>query len=82
MLHTLEDGNFDMAILPFGVNNLVQKRNQSQTVYELILNLKITAIKCMSLGVIVWGIAFNNKRVANSFVDQANCKSISMCEHN
>ena len=48
MLLTLEDGNFDMAILPFGVNNFLQKRNQSQTVYELILNLKKTAIKCPS----------------------------------
>ena len=38
----------------------------------------------MSFGVskvIVSGIVFN-KKVANSFVDEANSKIISMCEHN
>ena len=51
---------------------------------ELILNLKKTATKCISFGVrkvIVSGIVFN-KRVANSFVDEANSKIISMCKHN
>ena len=49
--HGLEHGSFDIAILRFGVNYLLQKRNQSQAVDELILNLKKTAIKCMSFGV-------------------------------
>ena len=46
---TLEDGNFDIAILHFGVNDLLQNRNQSKAVDELIINLKTTATKCMSL---------------------------------
>ena len=75
---TLEDGNFDIAILHFGVNDLLQNRN------ELILTWKKTATKCMLFGVrkvIVLGIVFN-KRVANSFVDEANSKIISMSKHN
>ena len=80
----LEDGNFDIAILHFGVNDLLQNRNQSKAVDELIINLKKTATKCMSFGVskvIVSGIVFN-KKVANSFVDEVNSKIISTCEHN
>ena len=80
----LEDGNFDIAILHFGVNDLLRNRNQSEAVDELILNMKKTATKCISFGVrkvIVSCIVFN-KRVANSFVDEANSKSISMCKHN
>ena len=81
---TLEDGNFDIAILHFGVNDLLQNKNQSKAADELIINLKKTATKCMSSGVskvIVSGIVFN-KKVANSFVDEVNSKIISMCEHN
>ena len=80
----LEDGNSDIAILHFGVNDLLRNRNQSEAVDELILNMKKTATKCISFGVrkvIVSGIVFN-KRVANSFVDEANSKIISMCKHN
>ena len=81
---TLEDGNFDRAILHFGVNDLLRNKNQSKAVDELIINLKKTATKCMSFGVsqvIVSGIVYN-KKVANSFVDEVNSKIISMCEHN
>ena len=35
---TLEDGNFDIAILHFGVNDLLPNRNQSKAVDELIFN--------------------------------------------
>ena len=59
---SLEDGNFDVAILHFGVNDLLQNRNRSKAVDELILTLKKTATKCMSLGiikVIISGIVFN-----------------------
>ena len=80
----LEDGNFDIAILHFGVSNLRKNRNRSEAVDEIILNLKKTASKCMSFGVskvILSRIVFN-KRVANSFVDEANSKIISMCKHN
>ena len=81
---TLEDGNFDIAILHFGLNDLLRNKNQSKAVDELIINLKKTATKCMSFGVsqvIVSGIVYN-KKVANSFVDEVNSKIISMCEHN
>ena len=81
---TLEDGNFDIAILHFGLNDLLRNKNQSKAVDELIINLKKTATKCMSFGVsqvIVSGIVYN-KKVANSFVDEGNSKIISMCEHN
>ena len=80
---TLEVGNFDIDILHFGVNNLLQNRNQSKAVDEVILNLKKTNTKCMSFvvsKVIVASIVFN-KRVANSFVDEANSKIISMRKH-
>ena len=74
---TLEDGNFDIAILHFSMNDLLRNRNQSEAVDELILNL------CISFGVrkvIVSSIVYN-KRVPNSFVDEANSKIISMCKH-
>ena len=81
---TLEGGNFDIVILHFGVNDLLQNRNQSKAGNELIINLKKTAKKDMSFGVskvIVSGIVFN-KKVANSFVDEVNSQMISMCKHN
>ena len=81
---TLEGGNFDIAILHFGVNDLLRNKHQSKAVDELIIYLKKTATKCMSFGVsqvIVSGIVYN-KKVANSFVDEVNNKIISMCEHN
>ena len=34
---TLEDGNFDIAILHFGMNDLLQNSNQSEAMDELIL---------------------------------------------
>ena len=81
---TLEECNFDIAILHSGVKDLLQNRDQSEAVDELILNLKKTATKCMSFGVrkvIAPHIVFN-KRVANSFADEANSKIISISKHN
>ena len=51
---------------------------------KLIPSLKKTSTRYISFRVskvIVSGIVFN-KRVANSFVDEANSKIISMCKHN
>ena len=59
---------------------MLQNRNQSKAVDELILNLKKTATKCMSFGVgkvIMSGIAFN-KRVGNSFFDEVNSQNITL----
>ena len=78
---TLEDGNFDIAILHFGVNDLLRNRNQSEALDELILNLEKTATKCISFGVRKVSSIFYNKRVPNLFVDEANSKIISMCKH-
>ena len=66
------------------MNDLLQNRNQSKAVGELIINLEKTATKCMSFRVSkvkVSGIVFN-KKVGNSFVDEVNSKIISMCKHN
>ena len=56
MLHyvnpTLESGNFDSAVLHFGVNDLLQKTlSKSDTVENLIENIRKAAVKCMSHGV-------------------------------
>ena len=49
---TLESGNYDSAILHFGVNNLLQKAlSKSDTVENLIENIKRAAVKCMSHGI-------------------------------
>ena len=41
----LEDVKFNIAILHFGVNDLLQNRNRSKAMDELIFNLKKTATK-------------------------------------
>ena len=41
---TLEDGNFDIAILHFGVNDLLRNKNQLKAVDELIINLEKTVL--------------------------------------
>ena len=81
---TLEDGNFDIAILHFGVNDLLRNRTQSEAVYELIINLEKTATKCISCGVrkVIASSIVCNKRVPKSLVHEANSKIISMRKHN
>ena len=76
---TSEDGNFDVAILDFELNYVLQ--SFSKAADDLILKLKKTAKKFMSFGVIKM-IALDmvfNIRVDNSFVDKAKSKIISMC---
>ena len=61
---TLEDGNFDIAVLHFALNDLLCNRNQSETVDELILNPEKSATKCSSFGVgkvIVSSIVYNKR---------------------
>ena len=50
---TLESGNYDSAVLHFGVNNLLQKAlSKSDTVENLITeNIRRAAVKCMSHGI-------------------------------
>lgn len=76
---TLEDGNFDVAILDFELNYVLQ--SFSKAADDLILKLKKTTKKCMSFGVIkiiALDMVFNT-RVDNSFVDKTKSKIISMC---
>ena len=61
---TLVDGNFDVAILHFALNDLLRNRNQSETVDKLILNPEKSATKCSSFGVgkvIVSSIVYNKR---------------------
>ena len=53
VIPTLESGNYDSAVLHFGVNNLLQKAlSKSDTVENLITeNIRRAAVKCMSHGI-------------------------------
>ena len=49
---TLESGNYYSAVLHFGVNDLLEKAlNMSDTVENLIENIRKAAVKCMLHGV-------------------------------
>ena len=49
---SLETGNWDSAVLHFGVDDLMQKtRSKSDTVENLMEHLKKAAVKCMLHGV-------------------------------
>ena len=49
---TLESGNYDSAVLHFGVNDLLHKAlSKSDTVGNLIENIRKVVDKCMSHGV-------------------------------
>ena len=49
---TLESGNYDSAFLHFGANDLLQKTlSESDTVENLIENIRKAAVKCKSHGV-------------------------------
>ena len=46
---TLESGNYDRAVVHFGVNDQMQKSLiKSDTVDNLMENIRKTAVKCMS----------------------------------
>ena len=47
---TLESGNYGSVVLHFGVNELLQKTlSKSDTVENLIENIRKAAVKCMSM---------------------------------
>ena len=68
------------------VNNLLQNRNLPKAVDELILNLKKTATKCMSFGVILWMKKIISMCKHNSFgyINNGNISNIHFfdnCPH-
>ena len=82
---TLESGNYDSAVLHFGVNDLLQKTiSKSDSVGNLIENIRKTAVKCMSHGLTkVFGSAIvRNKRIPESLLEEVNEKTSFMCNNN
>ena len=81
---TLESGNYDSAVLHFGVNGLLQKTiSKSDSVENLIENIRKTAVKCMLHGVskvFVSAIA-RNKRIPESLLEEVNEKISLMCKN-
>ena len=69
---TLESGNYDSAVLDFGVNDLLDKAlSKSDTVENLTENIRKAAEKCMSHGVskVFVSAIVGNKRIAESLLE-------------
>ena len=82
---TLESGNYDSAVLHFGVNDLLQKTiSKSDSVENLIENIRKTAVKCMSHGVskVFVSAIVRNKRIPESLLEEVNEKISFMCKNN
>ena len=82
---TLESGNYDAAILHFGVNDLLHKAvNKSDTVGNLIENIRKAADKCMSHGVskVFVSAIVRNKRIPESLLEEVNEKIYFMYNNN
>ena len=82
---TLESGNYDSGILHFGVNDLLQKTlSRSDTIENLIENIRKAAVKCMSHGVSKAFVStiVRNKRIPESLLEEVNEKISFMCKNN
>ena len=82
---TLEYDNYYSAILHFGVNDLLHKAlSRSDTVSNLIENIRKTADKCMSHGVskVFVSAIVRNKRIPESLLEEVNEKIYFMCKNN
>ena len=82
---TLESGNYDSAVLHFGVNDLLQKTiSKSDSVENLIENIRKTAVKCMSHGVskVFVSAIVRNKRIPESLLEEVNEKISFVCKNN
>ena len=69
---TLESGNYDSAVLDFGVNDLLDKAlSKSDTVENLTENIRKAAEKCMSHGVskVFVSAVVGNKRIPESLLE-------------
>ena len=72
---TLESGNYDSAVLHFGVNDLLQKKvRKTDIVKNLIENIRKAAVKCMSHGVskVFESAIVRNKRIPESLLEEVN----------
>ena len=81
---TLESVNYDTAVLHFGVNDLMQKTlSKSDTVKNLIENIKKAPVKCMSHGVSIAFVSaiLRNNRISESILEEGN-KKISFIRKN
>ena len=81
---TLESGKYDSAVLHFGVNNLLQKTlSNSDTVENLIENIRKADLKCMSHGVsrVFVSPIVRNKRIPESLLEEVNQKISFMCKN-
>ena len=80
---TLESGNYDSAVLHFGVNDLLQKTlSKSDTVENLIENIRKAAVKSMPHGVskVFVSAIVRNKRIPESLLKEVNEKISLMCK--
>ena len=82
---TLESGNYDSAVLHFGVNDLLHKAlSKSDTVDNLVENIWKAADKCMSHGVskVFVSAIVRNKRIPESLLEEVNEKISFVCKNN
>ena len=77
---TLQNKNFDDALLHVGVNDLLNDESQD-SVQNLLDNLKQIGLKCKSAGVkrvLVSGIVLNNK-LTSAYFSSVNQRISNMC---
>ena len=82
---TLKSGNYDSAVLHFGVNGLLQKTlSKSDAVEDLIENIRQASVKCMLHGVskVFVSTIVRNKRIPESLLEEVNEKISFMCKNN
>ena len=81
----IESGNYDSAVLHFGVNDLLHKAlSKSDTVGNLIENVRKAADKCMSHGVskVFVSAIVRHKRIPESLLEEVNEKISFVCMNN
>ena len=80
---TLQNKNFDDALLHVGVNDLLNDENQD-SVQNLLDNLRQIGLKCKSAGVkrvLISGIVVNNK-LTSAYISSVNQRISNMCRDN
>ena len=80
---TLQNKNFDDALLHVGVNDLLNDESQD-SVQNLLDNLRQIGLKCKSAGVkrvLISGIVINNK-LTSAYISSVNQRISNMCRDN
>ena len=80
---TLQNKNFDDALLHVGVNDLLNDESQD-SVQNLLDNLRQIGLKCKSAGVkrvLISGIVVNNK-LTSAYISSVNQRISNMCRDN